>query len=76
MEIRDNVFCFVGKFPVDTGPMQRRLQGEGGRVTEFDDPDLKVLVLGEKAKSKEKAAAKRGLTVMKWAQFVDAVGPA
>lgn len=76
MEIRGNVFCFAGKFPVDTTPMKKRLEREGGRVVDFADPDARVAVIGDKATSKRKAAGKRGLVIVDWMQLVSAINAA
>lgn len=74
MEISQNVFCFIGRFPVSTKPLQRRLKKAGARLASFEDEDATVVVLGFKAKSKESAARKRGLTVISVEELEVALG--
>ena len=64
MGVSDDVFCFAGKFETGIRPVQKRLKRAGARIAGFDDEDTTVVVLGGKAKSKERAARKRGLRML------------
>lgn len=72
MSVRDKGFCFLGNFDRDPKTVHYRLQRLGGVVVaDVKDEAMDYLVLGAKAaKSKERAAKKRGVPILSMADLI------